>query len=74
MKIKHLSGNHAEILFADETHVLFSYGTPVACLIGGEYFKTSKNWSQTTHRHINSWAQVATEKPQEYFNNLVEGI
>jgi hypothetical protein len=74
MKLQQLSGNHAVITLADGVQILFSYETPVACFAAGEYFKTSKTWSNTTTRHINSWAHIETEKPQEYFHKLVEGI
>ena len=74
MNLKHLSSNKNEITLSDGTQVLFSYATPVAAWINGEFFKTSKKWSQTTSRHINSWAHLATEKPQEYFDNLVKGV
>jgi len=46
MRLNLLSRHHAEIELADGTKVLFSYTSPVACLINGEYFKTSKKWSQ----------------------------
>ena len=74
MKLQQLSGNKNQITLDDGTQVLFSYETPVACWIQGEYFKTSKKWSNTTSRHINSWVHLATEKPQEYFDNLVKGV
>lgn len=74
MKLRHIASNKNEITLADGTQVLFSYATPVACWINGEYFKTSAKWSNTTTRHINSWTHLATEKPQEYFDNLVRGV
>jgi hypothetical protein len=74
MNLKHLSSNKNEITLADGTQVLFSYATPVAAWINEEFFKTSKKWSNTTTRHINSWTHLATEKPQEFFDNLVRGV
>jgi hypothetical protein len=74
MKLEPLSGNKNQITLSDGTQVLFSYATPVACWVNGEYFKTSKKWSQTTSRHINSWVHLAIERPQEYFDNLVKGV
>ena len=74
MNLKPLASNKTELTLGDGTQVLFSYETPVACWIQGEYFKTSKKWSNTTSRHINSWVHLATEKPQEYFDNLVKGV
>lgn len=67
-----------------ETHrmtVLFSYKTPVAVMIdeglGFVFYRTEKYWSRTTSKHINQWlgiyGKVASEKPQEYFDNLLAG-
>jgi hypothetical protein len=74
MNLKPLASNKTELTLGDGTQVLFSYETPVACWINGEFFKTSKKWSNTTSRHINSWVHLATEKPQEFFDNLVKGV
>ena len=74
MNLKPLASNKTELTLADGTQVLFSYQTPVACWTNGEYFKTSKKWSHTTTRHINSWVHLAIEKPQEYFDNLIKGV
>jgi hypothetical protein len=53
-------------------NVLYSYTTPVACCVDGQYFKTDKFWSKTTSKHVNQWTRVATERPQEYFDGLKE--
>lgn len=74
MKLRHIATNKNEITLADGTQVLFSYSTPVACWVNGQFFKTSTKWSNTTTRHINSWVHLATEKPQEYFDNLIRGV
>lgn len=74
MKLQQLSGNKNQITLNDGTQVLFSYQTPVACWKNGEFYKTSKKWSNTTTRHINAWTHLATEKPQEYFDNLMERV
>lgn len=74
MFLSNLGSNKTQITLEDGTKVLFSYHTPVAAWINGAFFKTSKKWSNTTTRHINSWTHLATEKPQEYFYNLVKGV
>lgn len=63
------------------TKVLFSYKTPVAVFIVGQgVIKTSKKWSATTTRHVNTWINdysryvTVQEKPQEYFDNLIAGV
>lgn len=54
--------------------ILFSYGTPVAAEINNIYYKTTKQWSQTTTKHINSWLKykVPLEKDQSFFDGLGE--
>jgi len=74
MFLSNLGSNKTQITLEDGTKVLFSYHTPVACWRDGAFFKTSKKWSDTTTRHINSWVHLATEKPQEYFDNLIKGV
>ena len=74
MKLNHLASNKNEITLSDGTQVLFSYATPVACWKEGKFYKTNQNWSKTTSRHINSWCHLPTEKPQEFFDNLVQGV
>ena len=66
-------GNNMTELTVNNIKVLFSYNTPVACWQNGEFFKTSKKWSSTTSKHINSWVHLATEKPQDFFDDLVKG-
>ena len=73
MKLKPIGANKTELTLADGTQVLFSYQTPVACWIDGQFYKTDKKWSMTTTMHINSWAHCAIDKPQAFFNILVEG-
>lgn len=75
MTVKSLGANQTEVHAGDGRVVFVSYETPVAALIKGEYFKTTKKWSKTTSRHVNSWigdpTQVVTLKPQEFFDKLL---
>ena len=70
----HLSniGSNQTELTANGVKVLFSYQTPVAAWINGEYFKTDKKYSKTTTKHINNWVHLAIEKPEDFFDNLVK--
>ncbi len=82
MQLKPIASNMTELVLNDGTQVLFSYQTPVACLINNEFYKTNKKWSVTTSKHIGKWANTFwnvsfnqwNEKPQEYFDNLVNGV
>lgn len=75
MNLKQLGSNKTELEIKG-ARVLFSYSTPVACESVGKLYRTSKKWSNTTTRHINSWLEgsAAEEVSQEFFDNLVKGI
>ena len=73
LKINSIDKNQTEVK-TDAMTIFFSYNTPVACFIPGQgYFKTSKNWSNTTNRHVNKWLDgiEAEQKPQSFFDNLI---
>ena len=75
MNLKQLGSNKTELEIKG-ARVLFSYSTPVACESVGKLYRTSKRWSNTTTRHINSWLEgnAAEEVSQEFFDNLVRGV
>ena len=70
MKLSIISANSNEVTLSNGVKVLFSYNTPVACWIDGQFYKTDKSWSKTTSKHINAWAHLAVLKPQSYFDTL----
>ena len=78
MNLNPIKANMTELSMENVT-ILFSYNTPVAVMIdeglGFVFYRTAKRWSNTTSRHINQWlgtyGKVASEKPQEYFDNLI---
>lgn len=73
MKIKQVGSNMTELHMDDNTVVLFSYETPVACRLFGRYFKTVRYFSRTTTKHINNWldGHAAHQDLQEVFDELV---
>jgi len=78
LKVNSVGKNQTELIVNETTvTVFFSYKTPVACFIKGKgYFKTRKNFSKTTTKHINKWliGEKAQEKPQDFFDNLLNDI
>jgi hypothetical protein len=77
MQITPIASNMTELELSNYVRILFSYKTPVAVYDGkGNYYRTEKKWSVTTSKHINKWlcGAVAEPKPQEYFNNITQGI
>ena len=59
MQLKPLGSNQTELRLTNGTTVLFSYETPVACYSNddGKYYRTNKQWSRTTSKHINKWLE-----------------
>lgn len=74
MKVNNIGSNMTEVDLEGGDSILISYKTPVAADINGHCFKTDRKWSKTTSRHINKWLDglKAEEKPQEFFDNLLE--
>ena len=74
MKLRKIANNQTELWLKDVT-ILVSYETPVAYIDGltGKAYKTSKKWSATTSRHINSWLNGvdAIEVEQSVLDNLL---
>ncbi len=77
MKLLPIASNMTELELSDNIRILFSYKTPVAVYDGqGNFYRTSYKWSRTTSKHINKWldGRTAEQKPQEYFDNITQGI
>jgi len=78
MKLEKISTNVTKVFLPGWT-VLFSYNTPVAAfeLETCKYYRTSEFHSVTTSRHINQFVKGredrTEERPQEFFNQIVEG-
>jgi len=71
MKLKPIANNQTE-LHINGNIFFFSYETPVAARIGGEYFKTDEKFSVTTSRHINKWVEnvKCSPQPQSFFDKV----
>jgi hypothetical protein len=82
MKLQPIGSNQTVLRFEDKA-VLFSYETPVAVIMYNDEtewtathkaYKTDKQWSRTTSKHINSWLKYydwVDIKPQSFFDNLI---
>jgi hypothetical protein len=72
MKLETLGANKTVIRTDNNTHIFFSYNTPVAAIIDGKEYRTSQHYSSTTTKHINSFVpKSAEEKEQAFFNKLI---
>ena len=81
MTLNPIRANMTELELNNGTKVLFSYKTPVACLVNANgvwhQYKTDKKWSNTTTRHINNWNPLGGAYgilAQKYFDNLVSEV
>ncbi len=81
MKLEILGANRAEVELNNDVRVLFSYSTCVAAIINGQSYRTAYPWSRTTSGHINKWLRKGPSgtkptltKPQEFFNDLADGL
>jgi len=74
MRLINLGANRTEISLNENTYVLFSYNTPVAACVGGQYYQTERKWSVTTSKHIGQWLGgiKAELKDQSFFDHLVK--
>lgn len=78
LHISPIGANQTELTF-NGAKVLFSYQTPVAAWINGQFYKTNKKWSVTTSKHVNKWVSsdnslilLAIEKDQSFFDGIIE--
>lgn len=77
LSIKPAGSNQTILTLDDDTEIFFSYKTPVAAHIPGQgYFRTDKQWSRTTSKHINKYldGMKPTIKPQAWFDTLASGM
>ena len=77
MNLKPIASNMTEVKTSKAT-ILFSYSTPVACVIFNVegmdgFYRTDKFHSMTTSRHINKWLDgaKAETRQQSFFDSLV---
>jgi len=55
--------------------IVFSYSTPVCAWVNGKSFKTDRFYSRTTSKHISEMGfKNATERPQEFFDDLAKQV
>ena len=73
MKLQTLGPDKMQLTKPDGTIVFFSYGAPVAAVLEGKYYKTSRWYSENTTKHINEWldGKDAETVDQMFFNALL---
>jgi hypothetical protein len=74
MRLQLLGTNRTLVTFNNGTEIFFSYETPVAGRLNGEYFRTVQKYSVTTSKHIGQYigGHYCTLVTQEYIEDLLE--
>ena len=65
MKIKRLGASKTLLVLPSGSEAFFSYDTPVACKVAGEFYKTKEYFSRTTLKHITEYLNGRYAHPVE---------
>ena len=73
MKIKRLGASKTLLALPSGSEIFYSYDTPVAAQVAGEFYKTNEYYSKTTSKHITQYlnGREAETVPQSMINQLV---
>ena len=73
MKIKRLGASKTLLALPSGSEIFYSYDTPVAAQVSGEFYRTNEYYSRTTSKHITQYlnGREAEVVPQSMINQLV---
>ena len=73
MKLERLGTSKSLLTLSSGSEIFYSYNTPVACKVSGEFYKTNEYYSRTTSKHITQYlnGREAEAVPQSMINQLV---
>ena len=73
MKLERLGASKSLLTLSSGSEIFYSYNTPVACKVSGEFYKTKEYFSRTTSKHITQYlnGRNAEAVPQSMINQLV---
>ena len=73
MKIERLGASKSLLTLSSGSEIFYSYNTPVACKVAGEFYKTKEYYSKTTCKHITQYlnGRDAEEVEQSFINQIV---
>ena len=73
MKIKRLGASKTLLALPSGSEIFYSYNTPVACKVSGEFYKTKEYFSRTTSKHITQYLNGRYAHPveQSFINQIV---
>ena len=55
MKLERLGTSKSLLTLSSGSEIFYSYNTPVACKVSGEFYKTNEYYSRTTSKHITQY-------------------
>ena len=75
MKIKRLGASKTLLALPSGSEIFYSYNTPVAAKVSGEFYKTKEYFSRTTSRHITEYlnGRYAHLVEQSFIQQIVGG-
>lgn len=73
MKIKRLGASKTILALSSGSEIFYSYETPVAAKVSGEFYRTEEYYSRTTSKHITQYLNGRYAHPveQSFINQLV---
>ena len=73
MKIKRLGASKTILALSSGSEIFYSYDTPVAAQVAGDFYKTKEYYSKTTCKHITQYlnGRKAEEVEQSFINQIV---
>ena len=73
MKLEKIGVSKTLLTLSSGSEIFYSYNTPVAAQVAGEFYKTSEYYSRTTSKHITEYlnGRYAHEVEQSFINQIV---
>ena len=73
MKLEKIGVSKTLLTLSSGSEIFYSYNTPVAAQVAGEFYKTNEYYSKTTCKHITQYlnGRYAHEVDQSFINQIV---
>ena len=73
MKLEKIGVSKTLLTLSSGSEIFYSYNTPVAAQVAGEFYKTNEYYSRTTSKHITQYLNGRYAHPveQSFINQIV---
>jgi hypothetical protein len=73
MKLEKIGVSKTLLTLSSGSEIFYSYNTPVAAQVAGDFYKTKEYYSKTTSKHISQYlnGRDAEEVEQSFINQIV---